>query len=162
MNGLDITILVVLALFLIKGIWRGLIRQLCSLAGIVLGVFLAWSFTPLLGPELARLAGWSPRIGLAVVGCLLFFAGVLVFIIVGFYLGKLAEQPILAALNRIVGGLFGLIEGVVLLAVVLYLLTLWPMVARQPVVKGATLTPPFIRLGGVILRDTPAGAVKKG
>lgn len=160
MNGLDSAILVVLVVFLIKGIWRGLIRQLCALAGIVLGVFLAWSFSSVLGPELARLAGWSPRVSVAVVGCLLFFSGVLTFFILGFYLGKLTEQPVLAGLNRIGGGLFGVIEGVVLLAVILYLLTLWPVVARQPVVRDATLTPPFLRLGAVILRDTPIRAAK--
>src|SRR5512133_3175833 len=106
MNGIDLTILIVLGLFLVKGIWRGLIRQLCAIAGIVLGGFLAWSFTPVLGPELARLTGWSPRPSLAVVGCLLFFSGVLALFILGFYLGKLAEQPVLAGLNRIGGGFF--------------------------------------------------------
>lgn len=156
MNGLDLTILIVLGLFLVKGIWKGLIRQLCYFAGIALGWFLSWSFSGLLGPELARLTGWSLRVSTVTVGCLLFFSGVLAFFILGFYLGKFAEQPVLAVVNRFGGALFGLIEGVVILAVVLYLLTLWPMVARKPAVQASTLAPPFVRLGAVILRDAPA------
>ena len=155
MNGLDLAILLILVLFLVKGLWKGLIRQLCSLAGIVLGVFLSWSFSDILGPELARLSGWSPRVSVVVVGSMLFFTGILAFFILGFYLGKLAKQPVLAVLNRFSGALFGVIEGVVILAVVIYLLTLWPMVARKEVVQTATLTPPFVRLGAAILQDTP-------
>ncbi len=60
MNGLDLAILLILCLFLVKGLWKGLIRQLCALAGIILGIFLSWSFSATLGPELARLSGWSP------------------------------------------------------------------------------------------------------
>jgi hypothetical protein len=45
---------------------------------------------------------------------------------------------------------------VVILAVVIYLLTLWPMVARKAVVQASTLSPPFVRLGAIILQDTPA------
>jgi membrane protein required for colicin V production len=155
MNGLDLGILLILALFLGKGLWKGLIRQLCSLAGIILGAFLAWSFSAILGPELARLCGWSPRVSIVVVGALLFFAGVLAFFVLGFYLGKLAKLPILAALNRFGGALFGLIEGVVILSVLIYLLTLWPLLARKEVVKNSVLAPPFIQLGGVVLQDRP-------
>jgi membrane protein required for colicin V production len=155
MNGLDLAILLILCLFLVKGLWKGLIRQLCSLAGIVLGIFLSWSFSDILGPELARLSGWSPRVSVVVVGAMLFFAGVLAFFILGFYLGKLAKQPVLAVLNRFSGALFGVIEGVVILAVVIYLLSLWPMVARKAVVQASTLAPPFVQLGAVILQDTP-------
>ena len=156
MNGLDLAILLILVLFLVKGLWKGLIRQLCSLAGIVLGIFLSWSFSTILGPELARLSGWPLRVSIVVVGAMLFFAGVLAFFVLGFYLGKLTAQPVLAVLNRFVGALFGVIEGVVILAVVIYLLTLWPMVARKAVVQASTLSPPFVRLGAVILQDTPA------
>jgi membrane protein required for colicin V production len=85
---------------------------------------------------------------------MLFFAGILAFFVLGFYLGKLAKQPVLAILNRFSGALFGVIEGVVILAVVIYLLTLWPLVARKTVVQTSTLSPPFVRLGAVILQDT--------
>lgn len=155
MNGLDLGILLILVLFLIKGLWKGLIRQLCSLAGIVLGCFLAWGFSATLGPELARLCDWSLRVSVVIVGAMLFFAGVLAFFVLGFYLGKLATQPILAALNRFGGALFGVIEGVVILSVVIYLFTLWPVVARKEVVQSSTLSPPFVRLGAVILQDAP-------
>lgn len=155
MNGLDLAILLILCLFLVKGLWKGLVRQICSLAGIALGIVLSWSFSATLGPELARLSGWPPRVSLVIVGAMLFFVGVLVFYVLGFYMGKLATQPVLAVLNRFGGALFGLIEGVALLAVVIYLLTLWPMVARKGVVQASTLSPPFVRLGAVILQDAP-------
>lgn len=155
MNGVDAVILALLLLFLIKGLWKGLIRQLCALAGVALGIVLAWSFSQILGPELARLTGWPLQASVAAVGCLLFFSGVLTIFILGSYLGRIADQPVLAVLNRLGGAIFGLAEGVVILAVVLYLLTLWPMVRRQPVMERATLTPPFVRLGAVILRDVP-------
>ena len=155
MNGLDLAILLILVLFLVKGIWKGLIRQFCSLAGIAFGILLSWCFSSFLGAELARLFGWSLRISVVVVGAMLFFAGILAFFVLSFYLGKMAKQPVLAVLNRFSGALFGVIEGVVILAVVIYLLTLWPMVARKTVVQASTLSPPFVRLGATILQDTP-------
>lgn len=155
MSSLDVTIFVILLLFLVKGLWKGLIRQLCALAGIGLGIFLSWSLSATLGSELARLTGWSPRVSLVITGAMLFFAGVLALFVLGFYLGKIAKQPVLAVINRFGGGLFGLVEGVVILSVVIYLLTLWPMVARKEGVRNSTLAPPFIDLGAVILQDTP-------
>ncbi|MGW8312271.1 MAG: CvpA family protein, partial [Desulfuromonadales bacterium] len=41
MNGIDIVILVILCGFLLKGLLRGLLKEVCSLAGLFVGAFLA-------------------------------------------------------------------------------------------------------------------------
>lgn len=158
MNGIDLTILVLLGLFLGKGIWRGLIRELCGLLGIALGVFLAWQFSLPLGNELAQRLHLAPRPSVLLVGVMLFGVGVLAFFILGFYLGKLTAVPIFGGLNRLGGGLLGLLEGVVVLAVVLHVLAVQPYPrSLGAALSRAQLAPPFIELGGVILRDGAVG-----
>lgn len=153
MNGVDIAILGTLTLFFVKGVWRGLVRELCALAGVTAGAALAWYLAPSLGLSLGRLFHLEARNGIIAAGVLLFLVGILLFALVGLLLGKLANLPLIGGFNRVAGALLGLVEGVVVLAVVLCLLASNPFPkALAPHLRSATLAPPFVELGGTILQ----------
>lgn len=152
MNGLDIAILVVLAGFLIKGLLRGLLKEVCSLAGLFVGAFLAFRFHGPLAEELMRRVDLPTQIAVVITFMTLFLATMIFFLVLGFLLSRFVKLLFLGGFNRVVGGFFGLAQGVLLLAVVLFALWLRPLPwGMDDMKRGSTLAPPFVELGRAVL-----------
>jgi membrane protein required for colicin V production len=148
MNFLDIAILVVLAAFLVKGIWRGLLRELCAFVGLLTGAFLAIRFGRSLGALTAETLHLSPKVSAVLAYVTLFLATVIFFAVLGSVLSRFVQLIFLGGLNRVAGGFFGLAEGVLLLALVLFGASaagLPPTAAG--VFQKSRLAPPFVHLG---------------
>ncbi|WP_305042099.1 CvpA family protein [Geoalkalibacter sp.] len=153
MNYFDIAILVVLVAFLLKGLMRGLLKELCSLAGLLVGGILAFRFHTPLAQWLLDSAGLpSPlAVGAAFLG--LFLLVVVFFSVLGFVLSRFVRLVFLGGFNRMLGALFGVGEGVVLLALVLFALSLGPLPGfLHTGFAGSQLTPPFVELGEAVFR----------
>jgi len=148
MNGVDIAILVILAAILLKGLWRGLIRETCALIGLLLGAFLAFRFHALLAESLAQAFKFPLSICVIVSFLAIFLATVLVFAIFGHLLSQAVKLLFLGGFNRVAGGLFGLLEGGILLALVLFGIstTQLPGSFRRQL-ENSQLSPPFMQLG---------------
>jgi len=149
MNWLDIAILTVLLLLLLKGLWLGLIRELCTLAGLAGGTYLAMNYRAPLGQLFAEWLKAAPELLNLLAAILLFLATMMTCILLGMVLSRFMKLIFLGGFNRVLGGLFGLIQGVVLLTLLLYGLaqTNWLRESRQ----NSRLTPPFITLGEQLL-----------
>lgn len=116
---LDLVLLGLLVVFFLVGYQRGLILTLCSLLAVVLSFAGGWylathaaeGFQARLGPEVPGF----------VVSSLLFLAGFLVVQIVlvtlCHALNLVAKLPGLHLLNKILGGLLGLLKGIAILMV---------------------------------------------
>ena len=149
MNLLDSGILVILAAFLAKGLLRGVLKEVCSLLGLAGGALLAYHYHAPLAEMLGELLALSRQTATAAAFVTLFIGVMFLFSVFGFVLSKLIKLLFLGGANRVLGGFFGLAQGVILLAMVLYALTLKQ--APQPVpdmMKTSQLSPPFIELGG--------------
>ena len=152
MTWIDILILAVLAFFLLKGIFRGLLKEVCSLLGLVLGGVLAFVFhLPVaqvfqdrLGLP-AQLSIWGAYLGI-------FLLTILCFGVLGFVLHRFVKLIFLGGFNRLAGAVFGLAQGVVLLAMVMLALnsTMVPDAVRKNA-RRSQLAPPFEELGRAIL-----------
>lgn len=155
MNGFDIAILAVLIGFLLKGVLRGLLKETCSLAGLFVGAFLAFRYHGPLAETLLQSIDVPTQIAVAITFTTLFLATMLFFLVLGFLLSKFVRLLFLGGFNRLLGGLFGLAQGVLLLAVVLFALSLRPLPwdLDQPF-KQAQLAPPFIELGHATLEGS--------
>lgn len=151
MNALDIVILVVLVLLLLKGLWLGLIQELCSLAGLGLGATLAIRYQAPLAAALPTWASLPPWLTAALCFALLFLATLLFFGLLGLVLSRFIKLIFLGGFNRVLGGLFGLAQGVLLLCLALYGLSLtdWLKETQQ----ASSLAPPFVVLGEKILSE---------
>lgn len=152
MGIIDIGILVVLAFFLIKGIIRGLLREVCSLLGLVLGGVFAFSFylpvAQLLQDKLnlpSQLCVWGAFL-------VIFLLFVMVFAVVGFVLHRFVKMVFLGGFNRLAGAIFGIVQGVVVLSMLLLACSssVAPKVVRNMTMQSE-LGPPFVTLGDDIL-----------
>lgn len=153
MSLVDVAILVVLGVFLLKGVVRGLLREVCSLLGLGVGALLALRFHGPLAETLAATFGLPPKVCAVITFVLVFMAVVLIFWGLGHLLSRFVRLLFLGGLNRVAGAFFGLAQGFLLLAVLLFSLAdgSAPKLL-QPALQRSQLAPPFIRLGGAIFR----------
>ena len=154
MNALDIALLVVLVGFVVKGLLRGLIKEVCSLAGLFAGVFLAFQYHGPLAEQLLKQVDWPVPLAITVTFTLLFLCTMVLFLALGFLLSRFVKLLFLGGFNRVIGGFFGLIQGVLLLAVVLFALSLRPLPWISPQLKASHLAPPFVTFGGEIIEGS--------
>jgi len=141
MNWADYTIVAVLALSVLMGLWRGFIGEVLALACWACAFWVAW----LLGPALAeRFSGSistpSARILLAYAVC--FVAVLIAGAIVTFLMRKLVEGSGLSGSDRLLGMVFGLVRGLALVVLVVLLLGFTPF-PRDPWWRQSQLLPSF-------------------
>ena len=148
MGLVDIAILVILGCFILKGVLRGLLKEVCSLLGLVLGGVFAFTFHLSLAQALQDSVKLPPQ--LCVWGSFLaiFLLVVILFAVIGFVLNRFIKLIFLGGFNRLAGAVFGIIQGIVLLAMILLALnsSAAPGFAKEWL-RGSQLAPPFIVLG---------------
>ena len=122
---LDVVVLLLLAGFVFYGFFYGLIRAVGSLAGVILGAWLAGMYYLLAYAWLSHIWPWTASLGKIV--CFIFIF-TLVSHLVGMLFGlfeqtfKLATViPFLKTVNKLLGAVFGFIEGALALGLILYI-----------------------------------------
>jgi len=118
MNYIDIIILVILGFFAVKGLVRGLVNEAASLAGLLLGGWLAYSYYPLLAAPLKSLLHLPAHLSS-------FLAFIVILLLVGIcahVIGNIITAAVrlvmLGSINRLGGVLIGTAEGALLLCMV--------------------------------------------
>jgi membrane protein required for colicin V production len=114
MSALDLAIAAVIVLSVAWGVWRGLTRELMSLAGWVVAFIVANTFAGQIGDRLpASLAREEVRVLIAFL--VVFILTLVAAAIVGVLLSKLFKVAGLSGVDRTLGGLFGFARAVVIL-----------------------------------------------
>ena len=122
MNILDIIIIAAMIFFLIRGIFRGIVREIGSLAGVVLGIWLANAYHPQLAGLLKGLI--PPGKYLPLIAFALIFLVVLVLgNLLGWLFKKLFQKIFLGWVDRILGACLALLKGVFLSYLIIVLVT---------------------------------------
>jgi membrane protein required for colicin V production len=115
MNGADHLFAAILLISLALGCLRGFVREAISLLSWLIGLWLAWHFAYLLNPWLGgALAepGVREWAGRAIVLLLVLLLGAAVGSTVSYFVQRAAG---LAVMDRLIGGLFGLVRAVVVI-----------------------------------------------
>jgi len=120
MNWLDIVILIVLLISVVMGIKSGVIKVLFTLAGGIIGVVLAGRFSDSLGSKLTFISSASTAKIVAFVVILIVV--MLIAAILAFVIKKIAAAVLLGWLDKLGGGVLGLILGAIFIGA---LLTMW-------------------------------------
>lgn len=136
---LDAGVIIITLLFLIRGVWIGLVRQLASIAALVLGFVAAGRYYQQLS-ELAVPFIDSPKISFIVTYTLLFLVVYLLTITLGFGLKKVMTLTLLGWFDRLMGGLFGLIKAV-FVATLLFMLLSGLLDSTNPLFKNSFSLP---------------------
>ena len=121
MNLLDIILLILLIPGVIRGISKGFLEQVVSLAGIVLSVYMAYHFSEPVCTWLAQYITVSDTV-LHVIGFAVMLVGVL--IIVMFFaklLTKVADMASLGWINKVLGFVFSLAVSALILSILIIL-----------------------------------------
>lgn len=148
MYWLDILIIVILALFLFSGIKRGFFWEIAGLAGMVVGVLLALNLSDDLTRFLQRSFDIPSSLLFAASLFLVFILSLVGFRLLAWGLTKMVKRTPLSSINRLAGGVFSLLKGIILLSVVLLLVLLVePFVDLNSVVERSSLGP---RIRGVV------------
>lgn len=144
-NWIDFTILAIATGSFLLGLIRGMVREIFSLAGWVVSFILARQFG-------ATVSHWLPEslsgpvARLVVASVLLFFLGMVGMALLGHLLSSAVEKIGIEGVNRVMGGLFGLLRAYLLLVLVLILAGFTPLVTSPdwhsawfhgPITKGA-------------------------
>ena len=116
MAKLDWVFLAVLGFSFMVGAWRGLVFEVVSLIGWVIAFFLAQWFAVEMA-MLLPLEGFAPDLRYAAGFVLVFVMSVFAASFAAWLLGKLVQALGLRPADRILGALFGVLRGAVLLMV---------------------------------------------
>lgn len=139
MNPFDIFIAIVLCFCLIRGIFRGLIKELSSTIGVLAGFYGAYTYYAPLARWLAR---WISNVGyLNILSFMLIFCVVFLLVsVAGVIIKYFLNIAFLGWVDRICGAGFGLIKAVLIISVVMLAFTAF-LPKGSPLLKDSLLAP---------------------
>lgn len=154
MNAADIAILAVLALSTLFGLMRGFVSEVLSLVCWIAAFWVAWAF----GDQIAQFYGsWlhepAARIVAGYATC--FVAVLIVGALVGWILRKLLNVSGLRGGDRVLGMLFGLARGLLLVTFVVLMLGFTAAPREAAWWRQSTLLPAFANGAGWLARQLP-------
>ena len=138
MNFLDFILLTIIAVALVRGFLRGMIRQLASLIGIFAGFVVAGHLYSKLLQLVKKHLASIPYLELATY-LAVFAATWLVVILLGMLALRLSRAMLMGWLDRLLGGLLGLLKGTLAAVVLVAILTLF-LPERSSILAGSLLS----------------------
>jgi membrane protein required for colicin V production len=123
MGLIDIILIVIVAAFVFFGLFFGLVHTIGSLVGAIAGIFLATRFIDPAFAKFGFLFGGG-EVGKIILFIILFIVitrlvGIIFWLIEKVF-GIITIIPFAKSLNRFLGAIFGFIEGVIVVGVVLF------------------------------------------
>jgi len=161
MSLVDILIWAILLIFLAKGFWKGLVREVCTLLGLVAGGWAAFRYSSSLAEAVRPFIHLPQHVAAALSFLCIFFLIGLLFYLFGHLLTVIFKVMLLGGINRIGGGIFGLLEGAFVLCMVLYLGTTRPMPGKlKTALEHSQAARPFIQTGKEIIAGWDSTALR--
>jgi membrane protein required for colicin V production len=137
MNYIDIIIIVILVFAVIRGFINGLVKEVASLAALILGIWGAIRFSSFTAGKLYDYFDMSGKY----VGIISFMVTFLIIVIIIHFIGmlvdKLMEAVSLGFFNKLLGTVFGLLKSVLIMSIILVVLN--AIDARRPFLPKETI-----------------------
>jgi membrane protein required for colicin V production len=130
LTAVDWILLAVLGLSFLLGIWRGLVHEVLSLAGWIVAFFVSQMYAP-------RAAAWLPMEGSSqmmrnAAGFVTVLVAVLIAtVFLSWLIRKMVSAVGLGPLDRLLGAVFGLLRGLVILLAVTVVVGMTPLHTSQ-------------------------------
>lgn len=148
LTWVDYSLLGLVGISGLLGLLRGFVRELLSLMTWVASVWVAIHFSDHFAPHLENLVEPGP-LRKAAAFCILLFASLVVGALLGAVVGKLLSSAGLSGTDRLVGLVFGLMRGGLLVALLLAVAERTPM-PQAPWWKQSVVIPWFKPVTGWI------------
>ena len=132
-------IVVILCYCLIRGIFRGLVKEIASIIGVLAGFCAAYTYYPLIAKPLARWISNTPYLN--ILSFMIIFCFIFILIsMLGIIIKYLLNISFLGWVDRICGAGFGIIKGILIVAIMLISLTAF-LPKGAPIIKNSLLSP---------------------
>ncbi len=159
MNLIDILVWAVLLAFVIKGFMKGLVREVCSLVGLVMGIWAACKYYHSLSEAIRYYIHLPHSITIIFSFILIFLTIGLLFFFLGNLLTAIFKIALLGGVNRLGGAIFGLIQGALVLCLFLYFGTAKPVPTKLKLyLERSGSARPFITCGRDVISGWEAGS----
>ncbi|MDP2695200.1 MAG: CvpA family protein [Gallionella sp.] len=118
MTGFDFAVMAILLVSLLFGLWRGLVYEVLSLAGWPVAFLLSKLFA---GDVAPMMPGAQETMRITLAYTVVFVAALIVWGVLAWLLSKLVKVVGLGWLDRVLGGLFGVLRGGLVILVLVWL-----------------------------------------
>ena len=139
MNIFDIIVVVILAYCIIRGIFRGLLKELSSIIGVFAGFYAAYTYYAVAARPLSKWishTGYLNLVSFIIIFCIVF----LIISILGVIINYLLKLAFLGWFDRLAGALFGAAKGILIVSVLLIALTAF-LPKDSSFIKDSLLSP---------------------
>jgi membrane protein required for colicin V production len=157
MNTFDIIVIVVLAYSLLRGLFRGLLKEAASIVGVLGGFFAAYAFyAPAAGylTGVISNAAYRNLIAFLAIFCIV----VIVVNVIAVVIKYLMRVVFLGWLDRLGGFLFGAVKGVLIVSVVFLALTAF-LPKGTPIIRDSA-TAPYVAVAAETLSTVVSSDIK--
>ena len=151
MNTFDIAVVVVVGGLTVLGLFKGMVKQLVALAGVVAGYMMAMRFYE---PASQFFTSFRPGTAKVISFIAIFAVCIVCAHIIGEVVGKLFGISGLGFLNRIGGGLVGFLKGSVIVSLVVMVLIAF-LPANSSLFKGSSTIKYILPVVGVMKNISP-------
>ncbi len=155
MNFLDYILIAIVGLSMVLSLWRGFVREMISLIGLVAAFLIASRTSGATGDFLGQ---WISNTTVAdIAGFALVFVVVMILVaLIGAIIRKLVDLADLTATDRTLGVFFGAARGLLLIALCFLVYTSYTK-PDAPWIRKSLLAPYAIDLGDMLGRAIPSG-----
>ncbi len=139
MNALDIAICIIGGFCVVRGLFRGIIKEITSIVGVFIGFYGAYTYYPVLARWLSQLI--TNKSYLYIIS--FFVAFTLIFLAIGFIgviLKHIFKATALGWADRVLGGTFAVVKAVLIVSVLLIALTAF-LPKNAPVMIHSRIAP---------------------
>ncbi len=150
-NWFDVVLIIIIAIAVIIGVIKGLVRQIIGIAAVVVGFILAMTYFDHAAEFLSQYIKnnmFSRLLGFLAI----FFVVIIAGGILSWLLSKLMKGP-LKFVNHVLGAALGLIEGILICGVIVLAQMMFPV--NQDHLYGSELAPYCARMTRVVYRMIP-------
>ena len=118
MNIIDIILIIPIIWFAYQGFKRGLIIELASLLALILGIYAALYFSNYAADFLANNLDLGPKYIPIISFIITFIVVVIIVYFIGKILEKLVNMVALGFLNKLAGGIFGILKAAIFISII--------------------------------------------
>ena len=154
MNWTDYIIIGILGLSVMVGLWRGLVSEVLALVIWIAAFWVAWWLGPAVAARFEHVIE-LPSARIIVAYALCFVAVLIVGALLRFVISRLIEGTGLSGTDRLLGMLFGVARGVLLVTLLVFLLG-FTAFTRDPWWQQSVLLPHFQQAAAWIGQRVPA------
>lgn len=156
MSIFDIALLIIISSFALFGLWFGLVHTLGSLIGTIFGVYLASRYYESVAGWIIGFTHWDQNYVKVIIFVLTF---ILITRLVGFaflimekVLTIFTRLPFIHGLDRLLGAIFGTLEGAIVVGVSLYFIARFPIsLSFMDGLAHSQLAPPLVKLASILI-----------